>query len=263
MICMRLSGCFVIFAISITGCLAESWTTTDGKRFEADLVACKNGMVIFKSQSGSKQLMQLEKLSAESQNLVLEKFPHGKARETVKTVSTEKPAAADNKPPARAYQKDPATKRSVQTMPAHPGLAKLKKGDAPPPLSGKIQGSANRVSVNDLRGQFVLVIFWSSQHVESVNEARRYARVYPQLKKLGIEVIGVSNESSHARLEDLEEAYGITWPVALDPRMDIIEMWGVTALPTAVLLDPSGRVAEEHVWSSDLNQVLGKYLKAR
>ncbi|WOO41450.1 TlpA disulfide reductase family protein [Rubellicoccus peritrichatus] len=218
----------------------------NGDLVEAELVSCRNGMVVLKKDSGGRTLISLEQFSAESQTEVLEKFPNGGKRSEVKTVSTRK---AEPKPTVTKKKTAPqqVQKQTSQNQPPHPGLAKLKRGDAAPPLSAKIQGSPERVSLQSLRGKMVMVVFWSSRAPMSIEEVQRLVSIYPSMKKQGVELIGVSMESSGRTLNSIEEQLGITWPMALDPRGEIVKQWGVTALPTIVVIDQNGLIARENI----------------
>jgi len=257
----------VIWLLSLSLAAGRIWTTTEGERIEAELISCQNGMVVLQKEAGGRTLLQLERLIPGDREAILAAFPDGSRRERVGTVTTQKPAHSQNdafQPPPRAEQGAPdSEKPSNSSLPPHPGLKTLNPGDPAPLLSGRLQGVAEQVRLQDLRGRFVIILFWSSHFPAAVQEAQRYARLYPQLKQLGIAVIGVSNEASYRTLEGVERKHGITWPVALDPRRELAKQWGIQAYPTAVLIDPSGRIAEEHVWSLELNDVLGQYLRPR
>lgn len=219
----------------------------DGDKLKAELVSCRNGMVVFKKDAGGKTLVSLEQLSEADQAAVLESFPDGGKRSEVKTASTKKPTPE----PAPVASSKPGVKQGTQSVRSkqapHPGLANLNRGDPAPVLSAKIQGSPERVSIESLRGRMVMVVFWSSQVPQSMQEMQRLVALYPSLQKEGIALLGVSMERSSSTLNDIEEKMGITWPMALDPRGEIVKKWGVTALPTIVVIDQNGLIARENI----------------
>ncbi len=102
----------------------------------------------------------------------------------------------------------------------------------------------NQLTINDLKGRFVLLDFWTYGCVNCM-------QVVPELdaleKKFGdkLFVIGVhsakfSGEKDAYRILDAARRFGLNHPVVQDSDYAIWKHFGVKAWPTLVLLDPEG-----------------------
>lgn len=73
-------------------------------------------------------------------------------------------------------------------------------------------------------------------------------------------LLGISNEAI-PEVEAFAEEYGITFPIGID-RTQIQKLYGVTALPTTVLVGIDGRIQQYWVGAlTDADDILGEELK--
>lgn len=56
-------------------------------------------------------------------------------------------------------------------------------------------------------------------------------------------LIAVSVDADPAAVGPFVAEFGLTFPVGLDPRMDVANAWGVRALPSSFLVDGRGVLA--------------------
>ena len=68
--------------------------------------------------------------------------------------------------------------------------------------------------------------------------------------------MGVSLDTNRSQMNQAEQDAGIIWPMAQDPYKQITKRWGVTAVPTTVLIDPNGLIYKENVTAAELDQIL-------
>ena len=93
-----------------------------------------------------------------------------------------------------------------------------------------------------LRGSRTLLVFYRRDCPASRLVLLFAERIYRRLQRAGLRVAGVAQDSHRDTLE-LADAYQITFPLLLDhPRCVLSAVWGVSVLPTQVLLDPRGAV---------------------
>lgn len=85
----------------------------------------------------------------------------------------------------------------------------------------------NPVSLSDFLGKKVVVYFYPKDSTPGcTRQACAFAGAYEELKKLDVEVIGISkdSEASHARFA---EKYNLPFILLSDPKLEAIEAYGV------------------------------------
>ncbi len=102
------------------------------------------------------------------------------------------------------------------------------------------------VRLSDFRGQVVLLNFWASWCGPCRQEMPILDEIHNQYKSLGFSVLGVNldakTEKAIAYLKDTP----VTFPVLFDPKGVTSELYGVSAMPSTVIIDRSGNVRHLH-----------------
>ncbi len=231
----------------------------DGAQINGEVVSFKNGMIIIAKDGGGKSLYNLSAFSKADQAYLLQKFPQGDTREEYRGTATAKPEPKQGT--AAAPKPKPQAKASpTPEVNNHPGLKTLQQGSLAPKIKGRVQGKADYLSIDDLRGRIVVVHFWSTAVPQSIEEVKGLAYLNHKYKDRGFALIGVAMDHSQRRLNDAEEAIGVTWPMRLDEDRQTIEEWGVTALPTNVLIDQNGVILQEHISARELQFYLAEHI---
>lgn len=102
------------------------------------------------------------------------------------------------------------------------------------------------VSLEQYRGQVVLVNFWATWCPPCRFEMPGFQRVYEDRRGEGFVVLGIStdrggDEVVRAFLDERD----ITFPIAMATSEAVREFGGVQALPTSFLIDRNGRIRQE------------------
>ncbi|QRF56191.1 cytochrome c biogenesis protein DipZ [Variovorax paradoxus] len=116
------------------------------------------------------------------------------------------------------------------------------------------------LTIEGLRGQVVLVDFWTHGCVNCVNtlpHLREWARRY---RERGLVVVGVHTpefafERDAAGLQSAIRRHGIDYPVAQDNRYRTWKAWGTAYWPSLYLVDRTGRVVFRHVGEGDYEHI--------
>ena len=90
------------------------------------------------------------------------------------------------------------------------------------------------------RGKPVLVNFWATWCAPCREEMPAMERLYLKHRERGFVLLAVSVDSDRALIKPFLERYKLTFPVALDARMDLANAYGVRALPASFLIDRNG-----------------------
>lgn len=103
------------------------------------------------------------------------------------------------------------------------------------------EGVGDRVALDRLEGQIVVLDFWASwcrPCRRSIPILNRVAERFPEVHFYGVNVEGSDQATLRARHEEL----GAAFPSFHDPRGEVQNQYGVSHLPTLVVVDGSGQI---------------------
>jgi peroxiredoxin len=102
------------------------------------------------------------------------------------------------------------------------------------------------VSLEQYRGQVVLLNFWATWCPPCRIEMPGFQRVYRDKRDQGFVVLGLStDQGGRAVVRQFLNERGITFPVAMASARVVQDFGGVRALPTSFLIDREGRIRQE------------------
>jgi len=105
-----------------------------------------------------------------------------------------------------------------------------------PDVSGK------QHTLDDYRGQVVLVNFWASWCPPCIKEMPGLEHLRQKLNDQPFEVLAVNVGEKKYKVWKFVKLIGFGLPVLLDTRKDTFKAWGASVLPTSFLLDKQGRI---------------------
>jgi cytochrome c biogenesis protein CcmG, thiol:disulfide interchange protein DsbE len=107
-----------------------------------------------------------------------------------------------------------------------------------PRLTGEGVGS-----LDDYRGQVVVLNFWASWCEPCREESPLLQRWHERMQERGATVLGVDayDEIGHARA--FVDAYGLTYPMLRDGDGSTRESYGILGFPETFVIDREGRIA--------------------
>jgi peroxiredoxin len=92
-------------------------------------------------------------------------------------------------------------------------------------------------------------------------------RAYSQYHKRGLEIVGINLDDSRDTLQDFLGTHELPWPVIHDaPKGNdakghpLAQHYGITALPTLILIDRQGRVVSTHARGEELEKLLAEMI---
>ena len=124
------------------------------------------------------------------------------------------------------------------------------------------------VSLTDMKGNVVLVVFWASWCLPSSAEIDWLDGVYNKYRDRGLRIVGINLDVSlrqrHVPLESLMPNikrfvldHNIRWPNLINgtgPR-DYAKLYGVTDIPANVLIGRDGTIVHLDLWRKNLDSV--------
>lgn len=116
------------------------------------------------------------------------------------------------------------------------------------------------IRVGDYAGKFVLVAIFASWDPNCVAELNLVNAHYQRYAQRGLEVIGISLDEQLERLQDHLKSNPLPWPIVHDgsesPLDRLALKYGISALPTILLLNKEGTVVSLDARSNELNRLM-------
>ena len=112
----------------------------------------------------------------------------------------------------------------------------LRPGLNLPDLSGKSR------NLDEFSGKVLLINFWASWCRPCIEEVPGIQRLIAAMRERPFAVIGVNVGEGERRVQATVKRLRMEFPILLDKDSTEFKSWGANVLPTAYVLDGSGRV---------------------
>ena len=113
----------------------------------------------------------------------------------------------------------------------------------------------------ELRGKVVLVNFWATWCPPCRKEIPDLVKLYDRFQSKGFVVLAISDEEK-AKVEPFMRERGVPFPVLLDPKRTVNEMFVVEGIPKSFVYDRRGRLAAQSIDMRTQKQFLEMLAKA-
>jgi thiol-disulfide isomerase/thioredoxin len=134
----------------------------------------------------------------------------------------------------------------VASLAAFAWSASATDGAAPAPTFTLSSRAGGQLSLADLKGQVVMINFWASWCGPCRQEFPALDQIYAKYKPMGFTLVAINVESEKADAEKFLAATPASFPILFDPENKVSSSYGVSAMPTTVLVDRQGRVRWLH-----------------
>jgi peroxiredoxin len=124
------------------------------------------------------------------------------------------------------------------------GVTELKEGQRGPAWQlATLAGE--RVSLETWKDRLAVVNFWATWCTPCTLEMPTLEALWREYRGRGLVVVGISVDRGGPRalLEPYVTNLGLTFPILLDPDMQVAGSWRVTGLPATFVVRPGGEVA--------------------
>ncbi|MEB3102427.1 peroxiredoxin family protein [Ferviditalea candida] len=111
----------------------------------------------------------------------------------------------------------------------------------------KLDGEA--VSLSDLKGKKVILNFWATWCPPCQMEMPHMEKIYKEYEKQGVVVLGVNltfTEQDPAKVPVFVQDYGLSFPIALDKKGEVSDLYAVVGYPTTYIIDSRGVISKRY-----------------
>jgi thiol-disulfide isomerase/thioredoxin len=106
--------------------------------------------------------------------------------------------------------------------------------------------AGSNLSLREQRGRVVMINFWATWCGPCRQEMPLLDQMYRRYRDMGFVLMGINVEDDARKAGDMARALGVRYPVLFDTKKAASKAYGVSAMPTTVLLDRDGRVRYLH-----------------
>lgn len=118
--------------------------------------------------------------------------------------------------------------------------------------------------LNDYRGQVVLINAWAVWCPPCVAEMPDLQAFYQAHRAENFTILGINAGDPSSKAAAFVSQQGITFPILLDPNVELLTSLGVDSFPTSILIDADGMVRSIHIGmytAEDLDAAILPYLR--
>jgi cytochrome c biogenesis protein CcmG, thiol:disulfide interchange protein DsbE len=126
-----------------------------------------------------------------------------------------------------------------------------------------LEDSDHKISLNQFRGQVVVLNFWATWCAPCVEEVPSLVEMQRRMKAKGVEVVAVSIDDNESAYRQFVRDHGVDLLTVRDPRQTIAGMYGTFKFPETYVIDRNGVMRRKFIgavdWTEpDISEFLGQ-----
>ncbi|MHB8483288.1 MAG: peroxiredoxin family protein [Nitrospiria bacterium] len=120
------------------------------------------------------------------------------------------------------------------------------------------------ISLDSLRGKIVLVNFWATWCAPCRSEMPSMEELYRSFDRRNFEILAISSDEDGLRsVKPFQEEYQFSFPILIDETLLINDLYGVSSIPTSMIVDRKGIITNRFFGAVDWNDPRQKNLIAQ
>jgi thiol-disulfide isomerase/thioredoxin len=115
------------------------------------------------------------------------------------------------------------------------------------------------ISLHQYAGRILVVNIWASWCGPCRREAPALQQVWSQYQKGQVSFLGIDHDDRRTDAASFAKEFGLTYPIAFDPKGDVARAFGAIGVPTTYVIAPNGWIAYSflgRVQAPDLIRIL-------
>lgn len=116
----------------------------------------------------------------------------------------------------------------------------------PAPAFSLPDRTGQTVSLEEFKGQVVLINFWASWCGPCRQEMPLLEELHQRYSSLGFTLLGINVEEDSALADNFLQSMPVNFPILFDQTNSVSKAYDVIAMPTTVILDREGLVRFVH-----------------
>lgn len=129
-------------------------------------------------------------------------------------------------------------------------------------FTGKKHKTENFISLNSIKGKYVLLDFWATTCAPCIKEFPHLKKMYSEMDTTQFEILGIAGNSSIEQIDYIIDKHQITWPqIVSDDINKINEKYGIKSYPQTILLDPEGIIISKGLRGKQLEVKIKSVIK--
>ena len=123
--------------------------------------------------------------------------------------------------------------------------------------------SKDSLALEDFRGKYLYLDFWSLGCRPCIQELPHLKELYDKLDKSQFEFLGIVSNSNEDALKKMMDKHSVSWSNILSSKKnDINKLYEVIALPATILLDKEGRIIATDLRHKELEEKINQLTKS-
>lgn len=111
------------------------------------------------------------------------------------------------------------------------------------------------IDLSDYQGQVVLINFWATWCGPCRTEMPIFQSYFESFAGRGFVILAVSSDSPDREVEEFRDDLGLSFPIMIDTREDVQDLYHIWTYPTTFILDREGIIRYVHYGSMTDSQL--------